>query len=76
MIALLVVGVCLLGFTLGSMITLAVWARRAKDALKLRRYHDAIALCDDLVKTPDAVDLRPRALKILAAHRAATGLRE
>lgn len=71
MIAVLVAGVWLLGFTFGALVAVAVWSRRAADALKLRRYNDAIALCGDLVKTPDALDLRPRAEKILAAHRAA-----
>lgn len=70
MIALLVAGVFLLGLTVGSYVAVAVWSRRAADALKWRRYNDAIALCEDLVKTPDALDLRPRARKILDDHQA------
>lgn len=76
MIVLLVAGVFLFGFTLGGYITIAIWSRRVADALKLRRYNDAIALCRDLVKTPDALDLRPRAQKILAAHQTASSHRE
>ncbi len=53
----------LMGFAIGSY--------RTTGALKLARYLEAIALADDLVKTPDALDLRDRAQKLLAAHRAA-----
>jgi len=70
MIVLLVAGMFLLGLNVGAYLAVVVWSRRAADALKWRRYNDAIALCDDLIKTPDALDLRPRAQKILADHQA------
>lgn len=72
MIALSVLAVFMIGLAFGALAGVAVGMERTRDALKLARYNDAIALADDLVKTPDALELRPRALKILAAHRAAT----
>jgi hypothetical protein len=42
-------------------------------ALQRANHRDAIALARDLVKTPDALDLRPRAQRIIAAYEAATG---
>lgn len=44
---------------------------RAAEVLRAARYLDAIALASDLLVTPDSLDLRPRAEKIVAAHRAA-----
>jgi hypothetical protein len=72
MIAALALFTFLFGVLFGALLGHNAAAKRTKDALKLARYNDAIALADDLVKTPDALDLRPRAQKILAAHRAAT----
>lgn len=60
-----------LGLSIGTGLGLHVGTERTDRALKLARYNDAIALADDLVKTPDALDLRPRAQGILAAHHAA-----
>lgn len=76
MIAVLILLVFMFGLTLGAWYGVAFAMKRTKDGLKKARYLDAIALCDDLVKTPDALDLRPRAQTILAAHRAAFGDRE
>lgn len=41
-----------------------------------RRYRDAIALTRDLLLTPDAVTLRPRAQKIIDRHEAATNRKD
>lgn len=71
MIAALVFAVAIVGICIGLAFGYAVAATRTKDALKLARYLEAIALADDLVKTPDALDLRERAQRLLAAHRAA-----
>lgn len=76
MIILLVFLVFVIGLSTGALTGLTIGRERTQAALKLARYRDAIALCDDLIKTPDALDLRPRAQKILAAHRAATNVRE
>lgn len=64
------------GLAVGIAMGVDVGMKRTDDALKLARYHDAIALADDLVKTPDALDLRPRAQRLLNAHRAANPHRE
>lgn len=76
MIVMLIFLVFVVGLCSGALAGMVVAGERTRDALKLARYRDAIALCDDLIKTPDALDLRPRAQKILAAHRAATNVRE
>ncbi len=65
-----------IGAAVGAWMGVDAGTKRTDDALKLARYHDAIALADDLVKTPDALDLRPRAQKLLDAHRAANPHRE
>lgn len=49
---------------------------RSKEGRTAARYRDAIALCRDLIKTPDALDLRDRAQKIIAAHEAANPAKE
>lgn len=71
MIAFLILGAVMAGLGAGLLFGFGIGATRTSDALKLARYRDAIALADDLVKTPDALDLRARAEKLLAAHRAA-----
>ena len=76
MIAVLILAAVAAGVTVGLIFGFGVGATRTKDALKRARYNDAIALADDLVKTPDALDLRDRAQKILAAHRAANPIKE
>lgn len=76
MIAVLVFAAIAVGLIVGLIVGLAIGMNRTRDALKLARYRDAIALADDLVKTPDALDLRDRAQKILAAHRAANPAKE
>lgn len=65
MVAAIIFGGMVVALVVGLLIGFSVAAKRTSDALKLARYNDAIALADDLVKTPD------RAQKILAAHRAA-----
>jgi hypothetical protein len=75
-IVLLVLLVFAVGLAVGTWMGLDAGTKRTKDALKLTRYNDAIALADDLVKTPDALDLRPRAQQLLDAHRAANPHRE
>jgi hypothetical protein len=75
-IALLTFLIFLVGLTAGAWLGLDIGLRRTQDALQLARYRDAIALCDDLLKTPDALDLRPRASKILDADRAARSNRQ
>lgn len=72
MVALLVLAAVIAGGIGGLAGGLHIAGRRTAAALKLARYRDAIALADDLIKTPDALDLRDRANKIVAAHRAAT----
>lgn len=76
MIAVLIFAAIGVGVAVGAITGLGVGTSRTSAALKLARYHDAIALADDLIKTPDARDLRPRAQKILAAHRAAFNNKE
>jgi hypothetical protein len=71
MIAVLVLVVAATAGLVGLLVGYVTALTRTKDALKLARYRDAIALADDLIKTPDALDLRERAQKLLAAHRAA-----
>ena len=71
MIAVLVFGVGVLGVAAGTLLGFAIGSSRTRDALKVARYRDAVALAADLVDTPDALDLRDRAQRILAAHRAA-----
>lgn len=71
MVAVLIFAAILVGVVVGLLFGFGVAANRTQDALKLARYRDAIALADDLVKNPDALELRPRAEKLLAAHRAA-----
>jgi hypothetical protein len=69
MIAVLVLAVALVAGCVGLVLGVAVVGVRTEDALKLARYREAIALADDLVKTPDALDLRPRAQALLEKHR-------
>jgi hypothetical protein len=76
MIAVLVFTAIAVGILVGLAFGLGIGTARTREALKLARYRDAIALADDLVKTPDALDLRDRAQKILAAHRAANPTKE
>lgn len=71
MVAVIVFAGIAVGVITGLAFGFRVGTRRTAAALRLARYRDAIALADDLVKTPDALDLRDRAQKILAAHRAA-----
>lgn len=71
MIAFLVFGITAVSVVVGLLFGYSVGMGRTREALKLARYRDAIALADDLIKTPDALELRERAQKILAAHRAA-----
>lgn len=71
MIVLLVLLVFAVGLAAGAWTGLDAGTKRTAAALKRARYTDAIALADDLVKTPDALDLRPRAQALLDAHRAA-----
>lgn len=71
MVAILVFAVALVGILVGLLFGFSIGSHRTREALKLARYRDAIALADDLIKTPDALDLRDRAQKIMAAHRAA-----
>lgn len=68
MIALLSLLLFAIGLVVGVRVGRDIGIRRAVKGMTLRTYLDAIALCDDLVKTPDAMDLRPRAQQILAAH--------
>lgn len=71
----ILIGVALLAvfcLLIGAMIGLSIGMTRVSDALKLRRYESAVALARDLLKTPDALDLRDRARKIVADHEAAT----
>jgi hypothetical protein len=70
-IAVLVFGVAVLGLTVGVLIGFGIGTSRTRDALRVRRYDDAIAVLTDLVNTPDSLDLRDRAQRVLAAHRAA-----
>lgn len=76
MIAVLVFAAIAVGLLVGLLFGVGIGTGRTRDALKLARYRDAIALADDLIKTPDALDLRERAQKILAAHRAANPTKE
>jgi hypothetical protein len=69
-IAVLVFGVAALGLTAGVLIGFAIGRSRAREALRLARYREAVALLADLVNTPDSLDLRDRAQRVLAAHRA------
>ncbi len=71
MIALLVFAAVAAGVAVGLVLGHHLGSTRTRDALKLARYREAIALAGDLVKTPDALDLRDRAQKLLAAHRKA-----
>ncbi|HXM55364.1 MAG TPA: hypothetical protein VOB72_08235 [Candidatus Dormibacteraeota bacterium] len=71
MIGVLIFAAITVGVLVGLLFGFSVGMTRTTDALKLARYRDAIALADDLVKTPDALDLRPRAQKLLDAHHAA-----
>lgn len=71
MIAALIMVVAAAGLAAGLLAGFSIGTTRTTEALKRARYEDAIALAGDLVKTPDALDLRDRAQKILAAHRAA-----
>jgi hypothetical protein len=76
MVAVLVFAAVAVGVVVGLIFGFGVGTNRTAAALKLARYRDAIGLADDLVKTPDALDLRERAQKILAAHRAANPSKE
>ncbi len=69
MIALLVFAAVAAGVAAGLLSGHHLGTTRTRDALKLARYREAIALAGDLVKTPDALDLRDRAQKLLTAHR-------
>lgn len=72
MIAIVVFAAIMTGLTVGLLCGFGVGMTRTREALKLARYREAIALADDLVKTPDALDLRARAQKLLADHRHAS----
>lgn len=76
MIAVFVATAVAVGFIVGLIFGFGIGDNRTRAALKLARYHDAIALADDLVKEPDALNLRERASQILAAHRAANPSKE
>lgn len=71
MIAVLILATMAVGIVVGLIFGLGIGTNRTREALKLARYRDAIALADDIIKTPDALDLRERAQKIMDAHRAA-----
>lgn len=71
MVFVLVSAAVLIGVAAGLLFGFSIGTTRTTEALRLARYRDAIALADDLIKTPDSLDLRPRAEKLLAAHRAA-----
>jgi hypothetical protein len=75
-IAVLIVAVLATGIVSGIAIGFKTAASRSRATLKVARYDDAIALMEDLVNNPDGADLRPRASKILAAHRAALADKE
>jgi hypothetical protein len=76
MVAIVIFAVLVVGVVVGLLSGFGIGTTRTREALKRARYADAIALADDLVKTPDALDLRDRAAKILAAHRAANPSKE
>jgi hypothetical protein len=76
MVAVLVLAAAVVAGVVGLIFGFGIGTNRTAAALKLARYQDAIALADDLIKTPDALDLRERAQKILAAHRAANPSKE
>ncbi|WP_250029719.1 hypothetical protein [Paractinoplanes maris] len=71
MVTIAAFAVLVVGAVVGLLTGFSIGTTRTQAALKLARYSDAIALADDLVKTPDALDLRDRASKLLAAHRSA-----
>lgn len=71
MVVITVFGGMAVALVIGLLIGFGIAANRTASALKLARYNDAIALADDLLKTPDALELRDRASKIVAAHKAA-----
>ena len=70
MVAVLIFAAVAAGALVGLILGFEIGTKRTAAALKLARYRDSIDLVDDLVKTPDALDLRVRAQEILAAHRA------
>lgn len=74
-LVLVMVGI-IAGLLVGLMFGFGAGRIRSKEGLTAARYADAIALCRDLIKTPDALDLRPRASKIIAAHEAANPAKE
>jgi hypothetical protein len=69
-IAVLVFGVAAVGLALGVLIGFAIGRARTREALRLARYREAVAVLADLVNTPDSLDLRDRAQRVLSAHRA------
>lgn len=71
MIAVLAFAAIAVGLVVGLLSGYAIGTSRTKDALKMARYREAIALVEDLINTPDARDLRPRAQTLLTAHRRA-----
>ena len=76
MVLIFVLAAIVAGLLVGAMFGYGLSQERSEKALKLARYREAIALADDLIKTPDALDLRARAQKLLADHRKANPAKE
>jgi hypothetical protein len=76
MVLILFLSAIVAGGFVGLMFGYGLSQQRSEKALKLARYRDAIALANDLVKTPDALDLRSRAQKLLAEDRKANPAKE
>lgn len=69
MIAVLAVALVVIGAVAGLIGGYKFGTRVTAEAHKLIRYAEAIGILRDLVNTPDAINLRPRAEKVLNAHR-------
>lgn len=69
MIVFSVLAVFVLGVAAGAWIGVGWTVRHTREGRQQAVYITAINLCEDLVMNPDGSTLRPRAQKILNAHR-------
>lgn len=72
MILILAVATFAFGFLVGAATLRHYLTDLSQTARDDRRYRDAVALARDLTLTPDALDLRDRARRIVEQHDAAT----
>lgn len=72
MALILVLAAMSVGIMVGLVFGYGLSQQRSKEAVHAERYRRALALLQDLINDPDALNLHDRASKILSEHRQAT----